>query len=82
MRLWAGQHHTSMNRTPTACPASSCGRCRRQETLSLFSCQRLQAPAVPKRVAPATPTPFGTGCTRCWQHLETRLKIVSIMSQC
>lgn len=81
MRPWASQEHTSMHRTPSACPSSSSGRCRKQKTLSLLSCQRLRAPAMPKGVAPATPTPFSTGCTRCWQHLETGLKIVSIMSQ-
>ena len=41
-----------------------------------------QVPSHAQRGRPATPTPFSTGCTRCWQHLETGLKIVSLMSQC
>lgn len=41
----------------------------------------LRSPTEPKGVS-CHPTPFSTGCTRCWQHLETGLKIDSLMSQC
>lgn len=82
MRQWESRQDSSTNRTPTACLAASRDRCGRYKTLSLLSCQWLQALAKPKGVAPATPTPFSTSYTRCWQHLETGLKIDSIMSQC
>lgn len=73
MRSWGSQQHSSTNRTPTACPVLSSGRCRKQKTLSLLSCQRLWSPAMPKG-SPCHPHPLQYCLHQMLAMLRNRIK--------